>query len=299
MKRIGLFFLVLLGTRPALAGAPLLAGVFRDHAVVQRDAAIKVWGRAQSSADVTVSMDGHSTTVHADADGSWRASLPALPAGGPYLLTAKSGGVEQDVRDVLVGDVWLCSGQSNMVLQVRRTLDSRSEIDNADNDTIRMFAVPELASAVPLRDFPETADWQPTTPKTVGDFSASCYYFARELQKHTHVPLGLINASWGGSKIRTWMSEQALRQNGAFETPLNILDLYAQDPPNATAPFGALWESWWKAHAGGTQPWDVSFDVYPWPEAPKLGFWDDWGIPALVDRTGMVWYRTRVDLTAA
>lgn len=297
MKRIGIFLLALLGVQPALADTPLLAGIFRDHAVVQRDAPINVWGSAQPGADVTVSMDGNSASARAGADGSWQASLPPLPAGGPYVLSAKSRDTEQDVRDVLVGDVWLCSGQSNMVLPVHRTLDSRSEIENADNDTIRMVTVPDAASTEPLRDFPEAMEWQPTTPKTVGDFSASCYYFARELQKHVHVPLGLINASWGGSKIRTWMSEEVLRKNGAFDAGLNILDLYAQDTLRGTPPFGAVWETWWKAHAGGTEPWSVSFDASTWPQAPKLGFWDDWGIPALVDRTGMVWYRTRVELT--
>lgn len=299
MKRIGLFLLVLLGARPALAQTPLLAGVFQDHAVLQRDAPIAVWGRAQPGAEVAVSMGTNSTEARADADGRWRTTLPAVAAGGSYVLSAKSGGVEQDIRDVLVGDVWLCSGQSNMVLQVRRTLDSRAEIENAKNDSIRMLTVPEIDSPVPLRDFPQAPEWLPTTPATVGDFSATCYYFARELQKSLHVPLGLINASWGGSKIRTWMSETALRENGGFETGLNILDLYAQDPSRAAAAFGAVWETWWKAHASGSTPWDTSFDISAWPQAPKLGWWDDWGIPALVDRIGMVWYRTRVDLTAA
>jgi len=297
MKKLGFLLLALLWA--GSARADLLAGVFQDHAVLQRDGPIRVWGRAQPDAAVTVSLGGNTIETRADADGSWRASLPATPAGGPYVLTAKSGVVEEDVRDVLVGDVWLCSGQSNMVLQVRRTLDSRAEIENANNDRIRMFTVPDVASAKPLGEFPQKPEWLPTTPATVGDFSATCYYFARELQKKVDVPLGLINAAWGGSKIRTWMSSGALHQNGAFDDGLNTLALYAEDPVRGAAPFGAVWETWWKAHANGSEPWSPAFDVSAWPQAPKLGWWDDWGIPQLVDRTGMVWYRTTIDLSPA
>jgi sialate O-acetylesterase len=287
---------------PALAQPPLLDPVFNDHAVLQRDRAIPVWGTAGPNADVTLSFAGGTATAHADASGSWRTNLPALPAGGPYQLKAESGGRTQTVEDVLVGDVWLCSGQSNMVLQVKRTLDADSEIDGTHESTIRMLTVSQTASVTPLSTLPKLDEWKPASPATVGEFSATCFYFARALQKSVHVPLGLINASWGGAKIRTFMSEPALRESKLFDHGADILDLYAKDTLSGTAPFGAVWEDWWRRTvptAPGREPWSPSLDVQAWPTAPALGFWDDWGVPALVLRTGMVWYRTTVDLTPA
>jgi sialate O-acetylesterase len=232
----------------------------------------------------------------------WRASLPALPASGPYTLKAESGGRTQQVDDVLVGDVWLCSGQSNMALQVKRTLDADSEIDGTHDNTIRMLTIPQIASVVPRSALAQAAEWQPASPATVGEFSATCFYFARALQKSIHVPMGLVNASWGGSKIRTWMSEPALRASGFFDRSADILDLYVKDTLSGVAPFGEVWEGWWRRTvptAPGHEPWSTSLDVQDWPRVPGLGFWDDWGVPDLINRTGMVWYRTTVDLAAA
>ncbi len=287
---------------PALAQAPLLNSIFQDHAVLQRDRPIPLWGTADPNADVTLSLAGDAATVRANGAGVWKASLPALPAGGPYTLKAASGGRAQQVEDVLVGDVWLCSGQSNMELQVKRTLDADSEIDGTRDNTIRMLTIPQIASVVPRTALAQTSEWQPASPATVGGFSATCFYFARALQKSIHVPMGLVNASWGGSKIRTWMSEPALRASGFFDRPADILDLYVKDTLSGVAPFGAVWEDWWRHSvptAPGREPWSPALDVQDWPRAPGLGFWDDWGVPELINRTGMVWYRTAVDLTPA
>jgi sialate O-acetylesterase len=285
---------------PALAQAPLLNPVFDDHAVLQRDRPIPLWGKADPNADVTLSLAGNTATVHADGSGTWRASLSALPAGGPYELRVESKGRAQTVDDVLIGDVFLCSGQSNMVLPVKRTLDADSEIEGTHENTIRMLTVSQVPSVVSLATLPKQDEWKPASPATVGEFSATCFYFARELQKSVHVPLGLINASWGGSKIRTWMSEPALRESKLFDRTADILDLYVQDTLSGVAPFGSMWESWWRSHVPtepGREPWNPALDVRDWPTAPALGFWDDWGVPSLVLRTGMVWYRTTVELT--
>ena len=169
--------LLCLGTGAARAAdAVLLNPLFQDHAVLQRDRADPVWGRAKPGTAVTVSFAGHTVQARADADGRWQASLPALPAGGPYTLTARTAdGATQTIRDLLVGDVWLCSGQSNMVLQVRRTLDLDSEVRDASNDRLRMLTVDDIASATPQAEIPRTDHWLPTTPANVPDFSAACY----------------------------------------------------------------------------------------------------------------------------
>ena len=286
---------------PASAETPsLLGAIFRDHAVLQRGKPIDVWGEAQPDTQVAVSLGPDSVVVQSDASGHWQASLPAMPAGGPYTLRAQNGSSEQDANDILVGDVWLCAGQSNMVLEVHRTLDSRSEIENAANDSIRLLTIEDASSATPLRDIAQAVQWQPASPKSAANFSATCFYFARELQKTVHVPLGLISAAWGGSKIRTWISEPALRRMGGYDPQLAILDLYAKSPESAAPPFGAMWEAWWDSrNPGGAKPWSAAFDATGWPQAPTLGFWDDWGIPELVNHTGTVWYRSAVDLSPA
>jgi sialate O-acetylesterase len=288
------------GASPALAQAPLLNVLFEDHAVLQRDRPIPVWGHAEPGASVTVALGSASVTTQADPAGRWRAMLPAMAAGGPYTLTARSGSDEETANDVLVGDVYLCAGQSNMVLEVHRTLNARAEVADADNDTIRMLTVPDATSLAPQDAFAKPAAWEKTTPETVGDFSAACYYFARELQKSARVPLGLINAAWGGANIRTFMSEDAVRKAGGRDNDLAILDLYRSDPATATQRWGRIWMDWWNSKMPsphGQEPWAGTLDTNGWSVAPVgLGHWDEW--PQLAGFTGLLWYRTNVTLTA-
>jgi sialate O-acetylesterase len=255
--------------------------------------------------------------------------LPAMSAGGPFLLTAQgsSGDVPQSVHDVLVGDVFLCSGQSNMELPVRRAGDTDSEIRDSRNDTIRMLTVEHASSAAPQTDFASPVVWQSAAPETVPAWSAACFFFARELQKTVRVPIGLVHASWGGSNIRPWMSAAALHANGGYESALGLLALHATDPVAAQGQFGREWEQWWRGKTGdrvGAEPWSVggkaslsggaaahgrpggesaasvSNAASDWRPAPaKLGDWRTWGVAELKDFTGLVWYRTHIILTAA
>ncbi|MCW4455217.1 beta galactosidase jelly roll domain-containing protein [Flavobacterium sp. MXW15] len=298
--------IALAGVLPALAGAadaPLLHAMFQDHAVLQRDRPIPVWGRAAPNQTVQVEFAGKRVRSRADADGHWRARLPALPAGGPYALSASAGGARQRIDDVLVGDVWLCSGQSNMELQLHRTLDARAEIAAAGNPRIRLLKIAQAASPVPLGSFGEQPRWQQSTPETARDFSAACFYFARELQKTVDVPMGLINASWGGSRIQAWTSGRALRASGRYDDELDVLALYASDPVAANDRWGGIWQAWWNARPGlaaGDAPWDPAFAVdAQWRDAPReLGAWEYWGVPELADFNGLVWYRTTLTLSA-
>lgn len=293
-----------LGNHVALGQAPsLLHPMFRDHAVLQRDRPVAIWGRAASGDEVTVTLAGATATARADASGRWAATLPPMGAGGPHTLTASAAsGARATASDVLVGDVFLCSGQSNMVLQVHRALDSRAEIANSANDSIRMLTVPLVASPTPLETFRTPVEWQVAAPTTTPDWSATCYYFARELQKTVPVPMGLVHASWGGSNIRPWMSEAALHAAGDYEAGLEVLRLYAADPAAAARRWGALWEEWWRSRTSarpGAEPWSVgSIQAQDWGTAPaSLGFWERWGVPELATFDGMVWYRTTVQLT--
>ncbi len=283
--------------------APLLSPIFQDHAVLQRDAPIRVWGTAAPGETVTVAMAGAVARADADGEGNWSAQLPAMAPGGPYRLIAQStGGAVQTVADVVVGDVFLCSGQSNMELPVQRTLDAPAEIRSAANERIRMLEVGRAASAAPLSAFPNPVEWEVASPETVADWSATCYYFARELQRRVDVPIGLIHSSWGGSKISAWMSAEALSAVDGYETLLPLLRLYAEDRRAAQRAFGEQWEAWWRGATGddaGAEPWQPEAGAR-WPLAPAgLGDWKEWGDAELRGFYGMVWFRATVELTAA
>jgi sialate O-acetylesterase len=275
--------------------------------VLQRDEPITVWGHAASGERVTVSIAGMNVhaDAQADASGNWSVVLPPMGPGGPYVLTAQTqSGVRQAANDVLVGDVFLCSGQSNMELQVSRAGDSGNEIETSANNTIRMLTVAHSASAVPRADFEHPVSWQVAGPRTVGQWSAVCFYFARELQKTVHVPIGLIHSSWGGSNIRPWISAAGFHRLGGYDSALQTLSLYARDQPGAQAQFASQWEAWWRGKTGdrvGAEPWSAKASgADEWRDAPRgLGDWRDWGVAELRDFTGLVWFRTHIKLTAA
>lgn len=283
---------------------PLLHPLFDDHAVLQRGQPIRIWGWAAPGEQVSLSLARATATTRADAAGRWSATLPAMDAGGPYELTAQTaGGVRRTARDVLIGDVWLCSGQSNMVLQVHRALDSRSEIANSANDSIRMLTVALADSIVPLETFKAPVQWLVAARATVPEFSATCFYFARELQKTVRVPMGLINSSWGGSSIQTWMSKSALHAIGGYDDLLAVLHQYANDPAAANARWGEMWEAWWRERVPtrpGFEPWSAArFRAQAWRPTPAvLEVWEKWSVPELANFNGVVWYRTTVKLDA-
>ncbi|GAA5069148.1 sialate O-acetylesterase [Lysobacter panacisoli] len=284
-------------------GTPLLHTMFQDHAVLQREQPIRVYGRAKAGEEVTVALAGKRARARADADGRWSATLPAMKAGGPYTLSASAAGTTQNVSDVLVGDVWLCSGQSNMELQVWRSLDARAEIAGASSDTIRLLTVPQNGASTPQETFATPVKWTATSPDTIRDFSAACYYYARELQKTVNVPMGLVNAAWGGSRIQAWTSGDALRSTGLYNDELDVLAQYATDEVGAVGRWGDIWTRWWKARADakpGDEPWSASYvPGKEWRTAPReLGAWERWGVADLAAFDGMVWYRTTVKLTA-
>ncbi|HEL4257421.1 TPA: beta galactosidase jelly roll domain-containing protein [Stenotrophomonas maltophilia] len=290
------------GSVAAREPAALLHPLFQDHAVLQRDQPIAVWGQAPAGQEVSVTFAGQAVTTQADATGRWHATLQPTPAGGPHMLQATSGKDIQIARDVLVGDVWLCSGQSNMELPVWRALNAGSEIASATLPTIRLFTVPQAAAVQAQTTFQSAVAWAPASPATVRDFSATCLYFARELQRTVAVPMGLIQAAWGGSRIEAWTSVEALRAQRGMAEPLDILALYAGDPLAARARWGRYWQQWWATRddaVPGEAPWRAEASDSGWQPAPAaLGAWEHWNVPALADYNGMVWYRTQVTLSA-
>jgi sialate O-acetylesterase len=282
----------------AHAQAPLMSALFVDHAVLQRDRPIQVYGQAAPGQDVTVSIAGVSASAKAQASGTWSLTLPAMPAGGPHTLVARAGTTTQTANDVLVGDVWLCSGQSNMEWPVRQALDAGSEVALSANDRIRHVTIARAISAAPRKDFNAPLEWKVAGPATTEHFSATCYYFVRELQKTVDAPQGIISSNWGGSRIEPWMSEAALRPLAGYEAPLKLLGEYRTDPPLAFAHWGDTWQKWWVQQPAtqGSTPW-LPGASGSWSAAPAmLGYWETWNVPALGRYDGMMWFRARVTL---
>ena len=264
------------------SGVGLLAGVFGDHAVLQRDKPIAVWGHAASGEGISISLGQASVHAQADTSGQWRATLPPMSAGGPLVLNVKSdSGRTQAATDILMGDVFLCSGQSNMEMSVERTGDARNEIDNSTNSTIRMLTIQHASAPTPREEFAGPLQWQLAAPATVPQWSATCFYFARELQKSEPIPIGLVHSSWGGSNIRPWLSASAYRTLGDYDLTLSTLSLYAKDEPAAQRQFGEQWAAWWRAKTAdrpGSEPWVAALRHGVGQAAPPgLGDWRFWG----------------------
>ncbi|HTU67289.1 MAG TPA: sialate O-acetylesterase [Steroidobacteraceae bacterium] len=285
------------------ADPPLMSAIFGNHVVLQRDRPIDVYGRARPGESVTVTLSGTTQQVSTDAAGHWRVALPALPAGGPYTLSARTQDRAQTVDDVLIGDVWLCSGQSNMEWVVRNTLNAWNEAQHSANDRIRQVTIPRFAAATPREDFEHALEWKIAGPATTGDFSAVCYYTVRELQKTVNVPMGMVVSSWGGTRIETWLSREKLRELGGNDANLDLLAEYATDKPAAMRHWGESFEKWWLSQAPtkGTKPWVAAkADASAWLPAPSVEKnWEEWGVPALTEYDGMMWFRARVTLTKA
>lgn len=294
-----LILFALVGAAPAVAqeaAQPLLHTMFQDHAVLQRDQPLRIWGHAPPRAQVVVTLAGQRRVVRAARDGAWSATLQPIAAGGPYDLEVRTHGAEQIVRDVLIGDVWLCSGQSNMAWSVGSSLYSQFEIANSANANIRHFYIAERSALAPLAAFPTTpSGWEVAGPDTVADWTAACYFFARELRRNVDVPMGLVNASWGGSNIRAWISSPSLRRIGSWNDQLDLLDLKARDEPAAIAQWGSLWQRWWReAMPTQGEPWSPAAGAAWTTAAPS----NDWVAAERSRFVGLLWHRATVTLTA-
>lgn len=206
MKRI-LSSIILILTAIQASGTVRLPSVISDGMILQRNEPIKIWGWADADEKFEIKWNGKTYLATAQHDGSWECTLPAMAAGGPFQMTVG----EITIDNILIGDVFLCSGQSNMELPVRRVTDMfAEEIASYENPDIRHYAVPQTFDfTAPQEDTPE-ASWKPCTRENVMNFSALAYFFAKELYKKTGVPVGLVNASWGGTPVEAWMSEEAL-----------------------------------------------------------------------------------------
>jgi len=278
------------------AASPTLDPQFGTHAVIQRDRPIILSGEAAPRERLSVSFAGERTSATASAAGRWRAVFPARGAGGPYSI-ALNGATAAD--DVAVGDVWLCSGQSNMEYPLRRALNGDAEVQGASDPQLRLMKVEQQLAGEPAARFAKRPSWKAASPDSAKDFSAACYFMVRELRASEKVPVGAIDDSWGGTPIRAWMDEAAVRSSGGADVA-EVVDLYRTNPAAAVRQFGGEWGAWWRKQTGdkpGQEPWNASARL-SWKPVPSLDYWDSWG-PQWKAWIGSIWARDQIALTAA
>lgn len=202
---LSLVAMVSLVAPAALPAAITPNALFSEHAVLQQGVKAAVWGTTDQTEDVTVSFAGQTVTAK-PAEGKWRVNLEPLAAGGPHVMTISQGATTVEIKDVLVGEVWICGGQSNMQWTLKQSDGGSEAIAESSNDKLRLLTVPRNNADTPQTDV--AASWSVAGPQTSGDFSGVAYFFGRDLQKALGVPVGLISSNVGGTAAEQWMRQE-------------------------------------------------------------------------------------------
>lgn len=277
--------------------APTIDPQFGTHAVIQRGKPIDLTGDDLANERLVVSFAGEEKSVTSDLKGRWKASFAPRGAGGPYRISVTGANGSAMSDDVAIGDVWLCSGQSNMEYPLRRALNGDAEVENSTDDDLRVMKVPQQLAPEPQPFFAKPPEWKRAASGSMKDFSAVCTFMVRNFRATEKVPIGAIDDTWGGTPIRAWMAEAAVSSSGGAEAA-KVVDVYRHDPMSAVRQFGEQWGSWWRSRTGekpGEEPWNAS-DRLAWKPVPSLTYWDSWG-PEWKAWIGGAWFRKRVTLT--
>ena len=270
---------------------PLLHPLFSENAVLQRDCPLNIWGWAQPDADVTVKFGGGERVLRSDKDGYWSVPIRPRGAGGPYSLEVSSGNETQTRGNLMFGDVWLCSGQSNMEWPLNNANNAAAEKAAANYPNIRLLTVPKAIRSAPIDTF--EADWKVCDPQTAGDFSAVGYFFGRKLNQDLKVPIGLIDSSWGGTVAEAWVSAPALKPMGDFNGTIDAMEANRLNPSSLEMRRAA----WWQNDAGTKAGWqNANYDDAAWKTIEVPGAWESKGY---ADFDGVMWLRCELNVPAA
>jgi sialate O-acetylesterase len=281
----------------AAIAAPSIDPQFGPHAVIQRNWPIHLSGSATPGEKLTVSFGGQTVAATADKAGRWQAGFSPRADGKNLELSVTGPDGTAASTDLEIGDVWLCSGQSNMEYPIPFALGYGGGRADPDPD-LRLTKVPQQLAGTPQVSFSKGFDWQPASPD-VKNFSAACYFMVKHLRETAKVPIGAIDDSWGGTPIRAWMDLDANAASGGAEDAA-LVRLNQKNPAAAVRAFADRWGSWWRSKTGdrtGHEPWHDSSSL-TWTPVPSLERWDNWG-PEWKNWVGSAWFRERVTLTAA
>ncbi|WP_281636572.1 sialate O-acetylesterase [Flavobacterium marginilacus] len=272
--------------------------VFSDGMVLQRNKPIPVWGWADANEKVQVQFNKQTKTIIADKSGKWMVKLDAEKAGGPFELTI-SGNNKIVIKNVLVGEVWICSGQSNMEFQMYKLPDFEVQKEQSNEPMIRQFGVAQDLSSTPKEDL-KAGKWTVSNKENIKDFTAVGYFFAKKLYAELKIPIGIINTSWGGTCVETWTSRQAFEKSDDFK------EMIAGVP---TVNMDAIFETYKKSlldniqKIQGFEVTEVNQDQFKnpdfndtkWPEIKVPSLWENQQIGNI---DGVVWMRKTITLTA-
>lgn len=265
--------------------------IFSNDMVLQRNKPISVWGWAKAGETIEVDFKGQNIKAKADKLGNWSVKLNQSQFGGPYEMTIKGKENTITYNNILIGDVWLCSGQSNMEWNVKNTNNAVQEMANATYPQIRLFTVKKAISSFPLKDV--DGMWQTCSPETIADFSAVGYFFGRELNQNTNIPIGLINSSWGGTIIETWTSSQMMKSVPKFGKQLE--ELAASDFQQMLQDNNQkkkLFDDALANDIGVLQQWYNKPELF----TKKMKVPEAWDKNELKSMDGSVWFRYEFDL---
>ncbi|MEN9686741.1 MAG: hypothetical protein RLZZ28_2527 [Bacteroidota bacterium] len=295
MKKNSLVLCILISVCSVVKATVQPARIFSDSMVLQRGMKIPVWGWAGPGEKITVQINKQTKSTTAAANGKWRVELDPEKEGGPYVLNIRGTNLVS-VKDVLIGDVWLCSGQSNMEWVVKNSKNSSQEISAANYPQIRHIKVPNTIGDQPKDEFEKLGNWKTATAANIGDFTAVGYFFARELYNQLKVPIGLINSSWGGTDVETWTSREAFQGAEEFKAMINDLPrlnldsmvVYQERKMLATI---AKVQGMLADNVRLTQFKKNDIDESKLPHSKLPGLWEQQSLP---DIDGVVWFRKEI-----
>jgi sialate O-acetylesterase len=302
MRKFGCLIL-LISLNQAVSANIRLPRIFGDNMVLQRNEPILIWGWKDKGEKITVQFNRQVISLAPTSEQKWMVRLHPEKEGGPFTLTV-TGNNSIRVSNILVGEVWLCSGQSNMEMPIAgwgQVNNYQQEIDEANYPEIRHFNVPKATSTSPVADL-DGGEWKICSPQTAGDFTAAGYFFARELVKRLKVPVGLVNCTWGGTMVETWISREGLEGSQDFGSMVDSLidfnlEKIAQEKARHLIHQVELLQGSYTPDAV-TDNWkDASLDDTRWPRMKLPGLWESQGI-GLEDLDGNVWFRKVVEIPA-
>lgn len=280
----------------SLNAAVRLPHLFADHMVIQRDRPVKVWGWADKNETVEVRFNNQIKKAKADKYGNWMLFLDKMSFGGPYIMEIKGKSNHFSLNDIYVGDVWLCSGQSNMEMPVHGwgSVDNyQEEIKNAEYPLIRAFNVSKGMDVKPKSDC--DGAWAVCSPQSVADFSAVAYFFARKLNKELNIPIGIINSSWGGTEIESWIATDAYQKLPKHfkekyeDVKMTDFDLFVKENESNKKLYQAAMDN----DPGGREKWyDPSTDISSWATMQVPQAWEN----VLGNVDGIIWFRRTLTL---
>ncbi len=300
-KKYIFIFIVAISFVSAKVTAQLkLPSFFADHMVLQRDQPIYVWGWSNPNEEITAILDGASSKSISDANGKWILKIPKHKSGGPFTLIVKGKQHQIKLEDILIGDVWLASGQSNMEFKMRQAKDKYlTEISNANNPNIRQFIVKtSYVFSGPLSDV-AASEWKSVMPSNINDFTAVGYFFAKELYKKNGVPIGIILSSLGGTPAEAWVSKEGL---SPFPNYIQDIEAWTDSTKvkQTVASESQAKQKWYdylqRNDTGLTiEPWySQTYQPQSWKTFKLPGFWEEQGMP---ETDGVVWLRKEIELS--